>query len=150
MIAFSIPIIPTAQARARHAARKLKSGKVISTTYKSEKQEANEHPIYAYLKAYVPVEPLQGALKLGVKAYLPIPKKSKRWMAEAEAGIERPTTKPDMDNLIKQIKDCMTKMRFWHDDKQVVEYLPGTGKWYSTFPRWEIMVLEVPKIVVRT
>ena len=51
----------------------------------------------------------------------------------------RPTTKPDLDNLLKQFKDC-AKGIFWEDDKQVVEYLPGTGKYYGSPARWEIVI----------
>jgi Holliday junction resolvase RusA-like endonuclease len=49
-------------------------------------------------------------------------------------------TKPDLDNLLKQIKDCLTQMQFWTDDKLVVGYLPGVGKYYSDRPRWEIEI----------
>ncbi len=44
-------------------------------------------------------------------------------------------------NLLKQIKDCLTDMRFWGDDKQVVGYLPHTGKYYSDRPRWEVEIV---------
>lgn len=30
------------------------------------------------------------------------------------------TTRPDTDNMIKLLKDCMTAAGFWHDDAQVV------------------------------
>jgi Holliday junction resolvase RusA-like endonuclease len=29
------------------------------------------------------------------------------------------TTKPDTDNLVKLLKDCMTKLNFWQDDAQI-------------------------------
>ena len=82
-----------------------------------------------------------GPVFLGVRAYLPIPSsKPKKWKASALAGEIRPTIKPDLDNLLKHLKDCLTTMRFWEDDRQVVEYLPGTGKYYSDSPRWEIEI----------
>ena len=72
---------------------------------------------------------------------MPIPKsKPKKWQSDAREGKYRPTTKPDMDNLLKHLKDCLTQMRYWEDDKQVVEYLAGTGKYYSDQPRWEIVI----------
>ena len=130
---FEIPVTPRGQMRARHTARKLKSGKVFSHTYKDEKQEFSEEVLFHYLERYVPLEPFEGPVTLLVKAYMPKPKKPKS---------SRPTTKPDLDNLIKQIKDCMTIMHFWHDDNQVVEYMPGTGKYYSDRPRWEVAIAK--------
>lgn len=131
---FTIPIVPKAQMRARHASR----GK-FSTTYKHKKQVASEDTLNTFLMQYMPKEPLVGPLVLGVKAFLPVPKsKSKKFKKAAQEGQIRPITTPDCDNLLKMIKDCMSQMRYWEDDKQVVEYLPGTGKYYSDQPRWEI------------
>ena len=131
-----IPIIPTAQMRARHG-----TAGGFSRTYKHEKQEARENVLMALLAKFQPAEPMQGEIMLGVKAYLPIPtSKPKGWKAAAASGQVRPTTKPDLDNIIKNIKDCLSMMRFWHDDKQVVGYLPGTGKYYSDSPRWEVEI----------
>jgi Holliday junction resolvase RusA-like endonuclease len=140
MLSFTISIAPRGQMRARHTAKKTKSGKVFSKTYKDEKQQDAETVLYAYLRDYVPASPIEGPIALGIRAFMPMPKKSKKWTADALAGFIRPTTKPDLDNMIKHIKDCMTTMQFWHDDNQVVEYLPGTGKYYSESPRWEIVV----------
>jgi Holliday junction resolvase RusA-like endonuclease len=86
---------------------------------------------------------LDGPLLLGVRAYMPIPKsKSGKFKAAAMAGDIRPTGRPDLDNLLKQIKDCFTRMQIWVDDKLVVGYLPGTGKYYDDGQgaRWEITI----------
>lgn len=48
------------------------------------------------------------------------------------------TKKPDLDNLEKQLLDCMTRMRFWEDDRQV--YMVAKKKIYSPSPRWEVTV----------
>lgn len=78
---------------------------------------------------------------LGVKVYLPVAKsKPAKFRRAALAGEIRPQVKPDLDNAIKNIKDVLTEMGFWEDDRQVVEYLPGTGKWYSDHPRWEVEI----------
>lgn len=134
----TINVIPTAQMRARHSAR---GG--FSRTYKAGKQVDNEETIKALLAKYQPETPLNGPLLLGVKAYMPIPKSfSKVKTAAALSGELRPTTKPDLDNLLKNIKDCLTAMRFWDDDKLVVGYLPETGKYYADKPRWEIEIIQ--------
>lgn len=134
VLKFTIPITPVAQKRARHAVRGNHA-----CAYKHKDQRSAEQVLNTFLKDFQPTQPLIGPLVLGVRAYLPIPKsKTKKFKAAAQAGEIRPIVKPDMDNILKHIKDCMSQMRYWEDDKQVVEYLPGTGKYYSDNPRWEI------------
>jgi len=130
---FVIPIIPRAQARARHG--RTKSG--FSITYKSAEQRQAEENLCALLLEFRPERPLDGPLALKVIASLPIPQSwpMKRRKAAIE-GRELPTGKPDLDNLVKHLKDCMTQVGFWHDDKQVV--LLNAGKIYSPIPGWEV------------
>lgn len=133
-----VNIVPKGQMRARHGVVK-----GFSHTYKHKKQAAQEEALMALLGPYQPKEPMQGPLLLGVKAFLPIPvSKPKKWKMLALKGIERPTKKPDLDNLVKHVKDCLSMLRFWGDDKQVVGYLPHTGKYYSDVPRWELEIVE--------
>ena len=135
----TIPIIPKAQMRARHAVR----GK-HAMAYKAVAQRRAEETINAYLLPHIPKKPLSGPVCLTVKAFLPIPKSKPKWWKESAAlGRIVPTTKPDLDNLMKNVKDCLTDMRFWTDDKVVVSYGEGTGKYYSDQPRWEIKIVEV-------
>lgn len=134
---FTVAIVPKAQMRARHG---VVNG--FSRTYKDPKQDQQEQALMALLLPHVPPVALTGQLLLGVKAFLPIPtSKPKKWKEGARAGIIRPTVKPDLDNLLKHVKDCLTMLRFWGDDKQVVGYLPHTGKYYSDRPRWEIEIV---------
>lgn len=51
----------------------------------------------------------------------------------------RPVGKPDLDNWIKLPMDALNGL-VWTDDCQVVEFAPGTGKWYSTNPRLELSI----------
>ena len=91
------------------------------------------------------VETLQGPLSLRVDAFMAVPQaKAQKWKRGAIAGEIRPTTKPDLDNLVKQIKDCLTQMGVWGDDKQVVELC--ASKRYSDCPRWEIEVRAWPEV----
>ncbi|WP_253896077.1 RusA family crossover junction endodeoxyribonuclease [Solibacillus sp. R5-41] len=53
------------------------------------------------------------------------------------SGELRPTTKPDLDNLVKGIKDGCTKI-IWHDDAQIVEMV--VRKFYDMQPRAEVKV----------
>ncbi len=140
-IFFEIPLAPTAQRRFRIG----RIGK-HARAYKDGEQELNEATILTHIIKHAPAEPLQGALELTVRACLPLPKtKEKQWLKKAEAGkltgADRPITRPDIDNLVKQIADCMTAARFWEDDKQIVSLT--ANKFYSRVPYWEIEVREI-------
>lgn len=87
---------------------------------------------------------IEGAIRIGVRIYRPIPKSfSKRKTEQAEQGILRPITKPDADNYLKAIKDALKNV-IWQDDSQVVDVT--IGKWYSSRPRVEVVIFEVDKI----
>lgn len=51
------------------------------------------------------------------------------------------TSKPDTDNLIKLLKDCMTKAKFWKDDAQVA--FERTVKIYDEIPGIHISVSKL-------
>ena len=65
------------------------------------------------LQPYAPETPLDGALSLYT-----------RWQFKTKVkkldGAYK-TTKPDTDNLVKLLKDCMTDCGFWHDDAQIAK-----------------------------
>jgi len=84
--------------------------------------------------------PMEGALSLSIVVYRGLPASwSKIRTGEALRGALRPTTRPDLDNYVKGIKDAL-KGVVWADDSQVVSYREPFGKWYSTKPR---IVIEV-------
>ena len=137
VIAFTIPIIPKAQMRPR--ARKM--GKHASI-HKAPQQERNEEQIMGLLERYRPREPMLFPVEVVINAYLPIPRSwsGKKQHAAADFQI-LPTTTPDLDNLIKNILDCMTVLSFWDDDSQIVMII--ATKKYSRNPRWEIKIKEM-------
>lgn len=67
-----------------------------------------------HLKRHVPKEPFKGALRLAVTFFF-------GYSGKSHGDGEWKTTRPDTDNLIKVLKDTMTKLRFWDDDAQVAE-----------------------------
>jgi Holliday junction resolvase RusA-like endonuclease len=82
------------------------------------------------LQPYIPEKPLDGALYL-----------STTWAFKATSKKrdgEYKTTKPDTDNLVKLLKDCMTECGFWHDDAQVA--VERTVKIWSTYPCIEVWI----------
>lgn len=69
------------------------------------------------LMLHQPSEPITEPVKMIVKWVYPWrtsePKKNRA------LGAIPCVTKPDCDNLAKQLQDCMTKLRFWNDDAQI-------------------------------
>ena len=90
-----------------------------------------------------PEAPVTGAVVLSLKIYRAVPKSmSKRKREAALAGRLRPTTKPDVSNVLKGVEDAL-KGVWYADDSQIVGY-GVLGKWYAERPRIEIamQVLE--------
>jgi Holliday junction resolvase RusA-like endonuclease len=153
---FTITMIPKAQKRARNRGFIIKGGGkngqdiARSQTYKDDTQDLEEQKFISLLYEHRPPAPLQGAILIGVRAYVSIPKKSKKWQAAALAGTIRPETKPDFDNLTKHFKDCC-KGVFWPDDKHVVGWIDGfaSGKYYGDVPRWEICIMTLDELQIQ-
>lgn len=80
--------------------------------YKSPALRDLEAKYCALLKPHAPKEPWNCPIALTTEWVFRKPKGAK--------GIFK-TTKPDTDNLVKTIKDCMTRCGFWKDDALVVE-----------------------------
>ncbi len=140
MLKFRLNCIPTAQARARHMTTK--SG--LSVSYKSANQKANERTLEALLAPYAPKAPLQGPLVLEFVAALPVGKSDSKKLREAKlTGLVAPEKKPDLDNILKNLMDCMTRLRFWTDDVQVV--CLRCEKIYAEQGYWDVALFEAIK-----
>jgi len=135
-----INISPVAQKRARSRAIKTKTGKYIATTYKDSEQRRQEHNLRTVLYEYRPPIPLDCPISIRIDAYLPCPSSfsHKKQIAAFEGSI-LPAKKPDLDNLIKHMLDCM-KGVFYNDDKQIVHI--DARKYYGFPPRWEFWISE--------
>lgn len=81
--------------------------------------------------------PIDGPVEVEVLACMPIPVSwSKRKRSDAIAGTVKPTSRPDVDNLVKML-DAFNEV-VWRDDKQVVWC--RVAKVYSEKPRLRIDV----------
>lgn len=80
-------------------------------TYEPSNVKDTREKLTAHLARFAPDRELDGALRLTVKWLFPCGK--------AHRDGEYKVTRPDTDNLIKLLKDCMTDLHFWHDDAQV-------------------------------
>lgn len=132
---FDIPGPPVAKARARAA---LVGGR--ARMYTPAKTEHYESRVALFASQAMAGRPaLQGAVALSVIAYFPIPASwPKRRQAAARAGVELHTSRPDLDNVLKAIKDGCNGI-VWKDDSQVA-VLRECRKAYSDTPRVVVFV----------
>jgi Holliday junction resolvase RusA-like endonuclease len=94
---------------------------------------------------YAPEALLEGPLQLEVKVYKPSLKSfSKKKKLQAEQRILRPTSKSDVDNYVKGIKDALNKV-IWKDDSQIVSL--QASKWYSERLRIEVAIKPIQSAV---
>lgn len=137
MIEFTIPGEPVAKGRARAFVR---NGHVAH--YTPDKTARYENLVkLAAQQAMAGREPHEGPLRLIVRAYLGVGMSwSKRRRAAALEGLERPTKRPDLDNIVKAIKDGANGVA-WRDDSQVVRLV--AEKAWSDLPRVEVLIDEL-------
>lgn len=95
-------------------------------------KEARKAFLYT-LPEYAPDYPWEGAIRLETLWLYPRNGKHK----EREPKI----TKPDTDNMIKLLKDCMTESGFWLDDAQVAD--ERIAKAWSDTPGIKIRVERI-------
>lgn len=128
MIAFEIPGPPVGKGRPR-ASRTGNSVRMFTP----EKTASYESMVkLAAHRAMAGAAPMAFPVALSLVVMHAIPKSwSKRKQDAALAGTERPTTKPDADNVAKAIADACNGV-VWVDDAQVVEL--HVSKRYSSAP----------------
>lgn len=84
---------------------------------------------------------MTGPVRLVVYAMQGVPASwSKKKRDEALTGVLRPTSRPDIDNIVKNVLDALTGV-VWHDDSQVVE-MQGI-KLYSATPMINVEIEEL-------
>ena len=120
MISFTIPGKPQAKQRARFNRR---SG----SAYTPRETFAFEDTVRVIASQHFP-QPMDGAVKLTVLATFEIPKSWSKKKA-ADHLWRHHTQKPDLDNVLKAIKDGLNRIAY-HDDGQVAEVI-GRKVWGS-------------------
>lgn len=134
---------PIAQARARFRVRKSKAGKSFAWAYNPQETEAGKFANQVANKLPAGFVPFSGALALSIRFIVPIPASGSKKKRTAQImGEIKPTKKPDLDNYVKFVKDCLNGV-VWLDDSQVVEYREPFAKVYGEMPRTEIEVVQI-------
>lgn len=85
-------------------------------------------------------EMIEGPCSLDILAFFEVPKsKSKKFREAALSGLEYPTKKPDLSNIVKGIEDALNGLAY-KDDALIVKL--GVVKLYSEIPRVEVTLIE--------
>ena len=131
MIQFFMPMIPpTVTAQEKDLAVNRKTGKPYM--YDSAEIKATKAKFIAHLAEHKPDAPYTYGVRLIVKWCFPRGK---------HKDGEYKTTKPDTENLLKLLKDCMTKCGFWQDDALVCSEI--IEKFWSDVPGIFIRIEEL-------
>lgn len=130
MIEFVIPgAPPTATAQQKGQNRK------TGAYYKTPELKDAEAKYMAWCGKNRPDRPLEGPVALTVVFNFPATK------THPDGSYK--TTKPDTDNMLKLLKDCLTKTGFWKDDAQVAWEL--TVKRHRDIPCVCVRIEELPE-----
>lgn len=117
MIAFTMPMVPRGQGRARASAR---GG--FARMHKDPKDVANERTIAALAAPYRPATQLAGAVEVSIVATFPRPASRSKTSKRTGEPLQDPrgywhTSRPDADNIAKGVLDALDG--WWGDDAQV-------------------------------
>lgn len=143
MISIRIATVPIAQPRQRTTIRRTKDGRVYTGNYTPAK-----HPVQQFksdVRMAVQRElaaPLDGPVELRVMFMLPRPKRMVWKRREMPRACH--TARPDLDNLVKAVKDALNGIA-WRDDSQVMSL--SAGKCYASgheHPGVEIEIALLP------
>lgn len=136
MITITIP----GEARGKGRPRFARRGNFVKT-YTDEKTASYENLVAMAGAEAMQGRPLiAGAVHATMEVRVAVPKSwSKKKTAAALAGDVLPTTKPDLDNVIKAIMDALNGI-VWQDDKQVVQL--AVRKRYAEKPYTTLNVIE--------
>ena len=137
MYDISVPGMPVGKARPRVT----RTGIV----YTPKKTASMENLLkIAFTEKYPGHVPLEGMIEMLVLSYFPLPKSMpKKKKALAVAGIISPTSRPDVDNIIKLAMDALEGVAYARDSCIVGAAIK---KFYSARPRTEVVLRKVQPV----
>lgn len=116
-----------------HQQKKVRVNRGIPIFYEPEKLKKTRVLLMERLDEHKPDEPMHGPLRLVVTWCFK--KKGKHVDGEYK------TTKPDVDNMLKLLQDCMTRLGYWDDDRFVVSLI--SEKYWADVPGIYIEIKEM-------
>ena len=137
MVTFEVPGDPHGKGRPKFARR----GNFVQT-YTDKKTASYEDLVRFHANiAMVDLAPLESAVAVYIYIKLAVPKSYSKKRTEAcLSGLERPTKKPDWDNVAKSICDAMNGIVYM-DDTQIVD--AHVTKVYAANAGVEVGVKEI-------
>ena len=105
--------------------------------YTKKKVRQSENFLAALLSMHVPDVPFSGPVSLTARWEFPWRKSERKSVTRAGEPIPH-VSRPDLDNLEKNLLDVLTRLRFWTDDSLVTEKL--TSKWWGPKPGIDIEI----------
>lgn len=95
------------------------------------------------LKGFAPPSPLPGPVGVSFGYFFPATHDGRAEMRRAGVAMRRKVTRPDVDNIGKNLLDCMTRAGFFADDCAVA--LIHAEKFeVLAFPRITVRIRELP------
>ena len=131
MIEFFMPMVPPTVTHQEHKVA-VRNGKPVF--FDPPELKATRQKLMDHVGRHAPPDPLSGPLRLMTKWIWPLPDQVMKQMqdrGERDWAVYK-LTKPDTDNVIKLLKDCMTRCGFWKDDAQVASEI--TEKFLGMHP----------------
>jgi len=134
-IKIEIPGVPIAKARPKFARR----GR-LTVAYDPQEKEKR---VWVNMAKILIDEKLEGPLFL--KAYFCMPRAKSHYGTGKNSGKLKKSApqhhvkKPDLDNMIKWVCDCLNGIAY-HDDAQIIQIM--SAKWYSDFPCTQIELTQ--------
>ena len=127
---FFLPMVPPTVTQQEHKVMvSRKTGRIVF--YDPPALKSARQFLMDSVGRFAPDLPLTGPVRLVTKWIWPFEELPMMEMIPEEYH-EWKVTKPDTDNLIKMLKDCMTRTGFWKDDAQVVSEV--TEKFFGMTP----------------
>lgn len=134
-LTFHVDLNPVPKGRPRFS----KVGGFVRS-YTPKKTSDYETQVKTQAQAVMTREPLETPIAVYLYFRLPIPRSYTKKRQEAcLSGSERPTKKPDIDNLAKSVLDGLNGV-IWHDDSQIVSL--HLTKVYARNPGIDLLIRE--------
>lgn len=136
---------PKPQPRPRAFARKF-DGVATARVYDPGTAEGWKSAVAEAARPHLPPEPLQGPLLVTLVFRFQRPKSHFGTKGIKPSAPAEHLQRPDVDNLAKAVLDCLTTLRVWADDDQIVG-LETRKSWASDTQRGGCMV-EIDRLTV--